>query len=232
MANLTIEQGVFPDGIYQLELTNFVTGGASGVSNLQAKQLGARTEWLRRRSGSAVSVRATAPSTDTLSPSDAGGLIVCVSDDAVHIPATTSGFQDGDRITIMAIGGICEIFTGNDHGYFYNNQRVTFLGTNRKAYISPGRIGEIYVYDEEFYVFVHADAMDVENGGVPLGSIINVQYANDAYRPSSYLRCDGSAISRTTYATLFSAIGTIYGPGNGTTTFNIPNEPNHSIRAI
>lgn len=34
--------------------------------------------------------------------------------------------------------------------------------------------------------------------------------------------CDGSAVSRTTYATLFTAIGTAYGTGDGSTTFNIP----------
>lgn len=40
--------------------------------------------------------------------------------------------------------------------------------------------------------------------------------------PSGYLLCNGNAISRTTYATLFSAIGTTYGTGNGSTTFNLP----------
>jgi hypothetical protein len=38
-----------------------------------------------------------------------------------------------------------------------------------------------------------------------------------------YLVCDGSAISRTTYTTLFSVFGTTYGVGDGTTTFNLPN---------
>lgn len=40
--------------------------------------------------------------------------------------------------------------------------------------------------------------------------------------PTSWLFCDGSAISRTTYAALFAIIGTTFGVGNGTTTFNIP----------
>lgn len=40
--------------------------------------------------------------------------------------------------------------------------------------------------------------------------------------PSGWLRCDGTAVSRTTYASLFAAIGTLYGPGNGATTFNLP----------
>ncbi|MCV9940896.1 tail fiber protein [Boseaceae bacterium BT-24-1] len=40
--------------------------------------------------------------------------------------------------------------------------------------------------------------------------------------PAGWLLCDGSAISRTTYAPLFTVIGTWWGGGNGTTTFNIP----------
>lgn len=41
--------------------------------------------------------------------------------------------------------------------------------------------------------------------------------------PTGWLTCDGSAVSRTTFANLFTAIGTHYGAGNGSTTFNVPN---------
>jgi microcystin-dependent protein len=41
--------------------------------------------------------------------------------------------------------------------------------------------------------------------------------------PTGWLLCDGSAISRTTFASLFAAIGTTYGVGDGATTFNLPN---------
>jgi len=40
--------------------------------------------------------------------------------------------------------------------------------------------------------------------------------------PSPYLACDGSAVSRTTYAALFAIIGITYGAGDTTTTFNVP----------
>lgn len=42
------------------------------------------------------------------------------------------------------------------------------------------------------------------------------------FAPSGWLICDGSAISRTTYAALFAAISTTFGAGDGTTTFNLP----------
>ena len=47
--------------------------------------------------------------------------------------------------------------------------------------------------------------------------------------PTGYLPCNGSAISRTTYTDLFSVIGTTYGSGDGSTTFNLPNLNNNSF---
>jgi microcystin-dependent protein len=44
-----------------------------------------------------------------------------------------------------------------------------------------------------------------------------------ASAPSGWLLCDGSAVSRTTFAALFTAIGTTWGTGDGSTTFNVPN---------
>lgn len=41
--------------------------------------------------------------------------------------------------------------------------------------------------------------------------------------PSGFLLCDGTAVSRTTYASLFAAVGTLWGVGDGSTTFNVPN---------
>ena len=54
---------------------------------------------------------------------------------------------------------------------------------------------------------------------MPSGSLM--PYAGSS-APTGYLLCDGAAISRTTYATLFALVGTTYGAGDGSTTFNIP----------
>ena len=43
-----------------------------------------------------------------------------------------------------------------------------------------------------------------------------------ATAPNGYLLCDGSAVSRTDYAELFTVLSTTYGAGNGSTTFNVP----------
>lgn len=50
-----------------------------------------------------------------------------------------------------------------------------------------------------------------------------VQMFAGSTAPKGWLICDGSAVSRTTYADLFAVIGTSYGSGDGSTTFNIPN---------
>lgn len=53
----------------------------------------------------------------------------------------------------------------------------------------------------------------------PVGTVLALAHTTV---PSGYLECNGAAISRTTYAALFVALGTAYGVGNGTTTFNLP----------
>ena len=50
--------------------------------------------------------------------------------------------------------------------------------------------------------------------------------------PTGYLICDGSAVSRTTYADLFAVVGITYGAGNGTTTFNLPDLRGEFIRGF
>ena len=55
--------------------------------------------------------------------------------------------------------------------------------------------------------------------GIPTGTIVPW---TDSTLPSGFLECNGSAVSRTTYADLFGVIGTTYGAGDGSTTFNLP----------
>ena len=55
---------------------------------------------------------------------------------------------------------------------------------------------------------------------VPTGC---VQAFAGSTTPNGWLLCDGSAVSRADYASLFSVIGTTYGAGDGSTTFNLPN---------
>lgn len=58
------------------------------------------------------------------------------------------------------------------------------------------------------------------SSAAPAGSITMF---GGASAPSDYLLCDGSAVSRSTYSALFDVIGTTYGVGDNSTTFNLPN---------
>ena len=55
--------------------------------------------------------------------------------------------------------------------------------------------------------------------GVPAGAVVS--FARNS-APTGWLKANGAAVSRATYATLFAAIGTTFGTGDGSTTFNLP----------
>ena len=60
---------------------------------------------------------------------------------------------------------------------------------------------------------------------VPSGAVLqsgDVGYFAMNTAPNGWLKANGAAVSRTTYAALFAAIGTTFGAGNGSTTFNLP----------
>lgn len=63
------------------------------------------------------------------------------------------------------------------------------------------------------------DAVNALAKDAPTGSII---LFGGTTAPEGYLICNGGEISRSTYADLFGAIGTLYGAGDGSTTFNLP----------
>jgi len=59
--------------------------------------------------------------------------------------------------------------------------------------------------------------------GVPTGGLVMWPTGS---APSGFLLCTGTAVSRTTYAALFAIVGTTFGAGDGSTTFNLPNYTN------
>lgn len=65
---------------------------------------------------------------------------------------------------------------------------------------------------------------------IPVGSLF--PFAGSSAPSSYFLLCDGSAVSRTTYSSLFAAIGTTYGSGDGSTTFNLPDTRGLFLRGV
>lgn len=70
---------------------------------------------------------------------------------------------------------------------------------------------------------------DATQTGLPVGAI--TMWATST-APAQWLICNGSAVSRITYATLFAVLGTTYGAGDGSTTFNLPNASGSTIRGV
>lgn len=92
-----------------------------------------------------------------------------------------------------------------------------YLGNTKvgSMYLGSTKIGQAYLGS----TLVYTSSGPAPTPVIPAG-IIEV-FAGDTV-PTGYLLCDGSAVDRTTYATLFSVIGTTYGAGDGSTTFNLP----------
>lgn len=87
--------------------------------------------------------------------------------------------------------------------------------TNNFAYLS-GNIGTL----SATVAGVQSEIANKADKYMPTGAVI--WYAGNSV-PTGYLYCNGSAVSRTTYADLFAVIGTTFGAGDGSTTFNLPN---------
>lgn len=94
------------------------------------------------------------------------------------------------------------------HGFIYRDTRPfnSVIYINNNSQIAAGII----------------EQSNLANAGtVPTGTV--VPYAGGSGTPiAGWLFCTGTAVSRSTYATLFTAIGTTYGAGDGSTTFNLP----------
>lgn len=86
---------------------------------------------------------------------------------------------------------------------------------------AAGKAGRIYYATDTLQHFWDTGAAWVALGSVTPAGVIEA-WAGTSSAPNGYLLCDGSAVSRTTYAALFAAIGVTYGSGDGSTTFNVP----------
>ena len=72
-------------------------------------------------------------------------------------------------------------------------------------------------YEATKYDFSGANLTGIE--GIPTATIVPW---SDSSVPSGFLECNGAAVSRSTYSALFAIIGTTYGAGDGSSTFNVP----------
>lgn len=91
-----------------------------------------------------------------------------------------------------------------------------YMVVSTEGQTSPVEIDINEVYED---LNLKADT-DYVDARMPTGTILPF---GGSTAPSGFLLCNGGAVSRTTYASLFAVIGTTYGAGDGSTTFNLPN---------
>ncbi len=107
---------------------------------------------------------------------------------------------------VQSVNG--EIFVKPQNGFELNELHNVSLGSEVD--------GDVLTYDQPTEVWIPEPP-------VPAGSL---QMFAGSSAPSNWLFCNGSAVSRATYSRLFAVIGTTYGSGDGSTTFNLPNMAN------
>jgi microcystin-dependent protein len=119
----------------------------------------------------------------------------------------------GTALEFDVNGGPLYLDMGNDNDFYIRDVNSSYAQA-LKVDVSAGDVIAL--------TNVNAANGKLQEGGnslIPPGSIIMY---GAAAAPGGWLLCEGGAISRTTYADLFSAISTTYGAGDGSTTFNVP----------
>ena len=140
-------------------------------------------------------------------------------------------FASGDQVTAQKLKDIVDLATFDDpadestivkdtgtgklkvpsNGITSNELASDALDDNNRA------VGTDHIKDNS----VTAAKLDSAAVSVLMPTASLMPYAGSS-APTGYLLCDGAAISRTTYSDLFGIVGTTYGVGDGSTTFNIP----------
>lgn len=96
--------------------------------------------------------------------------------------------------------------------------------------VTTGKIADLAVTNAKIDNATIQQSKLAVSARVPVGAII--QYAGSSEPTSAgWSLCNGQALSRTTYSELFAVIGTAYGSGNGSTTFNVPDATGHIIKS-
>jgi microcystin-dependent protein len=229
MANLSLTAN-WNAGIYQLETSDPVQGGPGGISNLQPKQLGDRTEWLKEKvddllAGNVQMKSVFAYSSNqTLTIDNTGGLVVITGTSAVTL--TLPDVTDADALA-------------NGQGVFIKNNNSTFNGCFVQTYSGDGTSFDngntsIKLNQEDTILIVRDGstyyAIQIKERGVPAGTII--MYGGNAI-PDGYLICDGSIRLKTTWPALFSAIGSTYNQGSvPSNSFMLPDLRGQFVRGL
>lgn len=182
-------------------LTGDVT--ASGTGSVAATIANDAVTDAKLRNSAALSVIGRSANS-TGDPAD----IAAASDgQALRRSGTSIGFGALDLANANAVTGTLPVANGG------TGQTTASAAINALLPSQTGNAGKTLTTDGSNTSWAAPPA------ALPIGTIIDYGASS---LPSGYLACDGSAVSRSTYADLYTAIGTTWGVGDGSTTFNVP----------
>jgi phage-related tail fiber protein len=131
----------------------------------------------------------------------------------INLPGVNTAGNQNTTGTAANITGTAAVANGGTGRTTLTANNVLLgNGTTAVNFVAPGTSGNVLTSNGTTWTSGAAP-------GLPSGSVIYVAM-NTA--PTGFLKANGAAVSRTTYAALFAAIGTTFGAGNGSTTFNVP----------
>jgi len=165
-----------------------------------------------------------------------------------------NGVSDEARNMVLVVGGTSSVSTTPYNQIVAPLVNKFYVITNNTAGGNPITIGgssgslitvpngttvQVYCDGTNFYSAQTASAGNFNvNGNLSVGGNLTVSGSSTivpagviqmwptASPPTGFLLCTGAAVSRTTYAALFAVVGTTFGAGDGSTTFNLPNYTN------
>ena len=141
-----------------------------------------------------------------------GDVVMCSGSKQLQLICTTAGTTSTADLDISA----------NSAGDTINDGTVTWVVAKRNYFNTSGALPIANGGTGATTPAAARTNLGINNsiGLNPVGTII--AYAANGAIPDGYLPCNGAAVSRVTYAALFAVIGTLYGEGDGSTTFNLP----------
>ena len=129
--------------------------------------------------------------------------------------ATATTLDDADRVPVNDDGTMVQVAMSDFKTYM--NTSGNILTINGLTYpIADGSAGDLLTTDGAGTL-----SFAPQVPPVVFSSGMIMPFAGAA-APANWLTCHGQAVSRTTYAALFAALGVVYGAGDGSTTFNLP----------
>ena len=174
-----------------------------------------------------VSNQTTGSYAITIGTTGVGGTLISIPNGVtaqVYTDGTnTYSAQTGSAGNFLVNGNLS--VTGNqvDVGNMSVGGTFGVTGTSTFTGIPSGPTATTGTNTTQLATTAFVNASITANPGVLTGSLLMWPTTS---APTGYLNCDGTAVSRTTYASLFAVVSTTFGTGDGSTTFNLPNYTN------